>query len=130
VSGGIFISYRREDSGGYAGRIYDRLATGLDRKNVFMDVDNIEPGVDFVDVLTEHVSKCDALVAVIGKNWISAVDKSNRTRLEDPHDLVRIEIEAARKRGVRVIPVLVDGAAMPKAADLPDSKEPGPPSGD
>jgi TPR repeat protein len=121
VLGGVFICYRREDSGGYAGRIFDRLASRLERKNVFIDVDNIEPGQDFVDVLSERVGKCDALVAVIGRSWISAADTDNRRRLDDPEDFVRIEIEAALKRGVRVIPVLIDGAAMPRSADLPDS---------
>ncbi len=119
--GGVFISYRREDSGGFAGRIYDRLTNRLGRESVFFDVDNIPPGMDFVDVLTERVGACDALVAVIGKRWISATDKNNQRRLDDPHDFVRIEIQAALERGVRVIPVLVEGAAMPKADDLPDS---------
>ncbi len=119
--GGVFISYRREDSAGFARLIYDRLTKRLERKNVFFDVDNIPPGLDFVEVLSERVGKCDALVAVIGKNWISAVDEDNRRRLDDPHDFVRIEIEAALERGVRVIPVLFDGARMPKTEDLPDN---------
>jgi tetratricopeptide (TPR) repeat protein len=121
MSGGVFISYRREDASGFARAICDRLAQRLDRKNVFFDVDNIEPGVDFVDVLTERVGACDALVAVIGKRWISSSDENNRRRLDDPNDLMRIEIEAALTRGVRVIPVLVDGARMPKREDLPES---------
>jgi TPR repeat protein len=121
VLGGVFICYRREDSAGFARLIYDRLAQRLQRDNVFFDVDNIEPGVDFFEILSERVGKCDALVAVIGKSWISAADKDNRRRLDDPDDFVRIEIEAALERGVRVIPVLIDGAAMPRASDLPDS---------
>ena len=119
--GGVFICYRREDSAGFARLIYDRLAQRLQRDNVFFNVDNIEPGVDFFEILSERVGKCDALVAVIGKSWISAADKDNRRRLDDPDDFVRIEIEAALERGVRVIPVLIDGAAMPRASDLPDS---------
>ena len=119
--GGVFISYRREDSAGFARLIYDRLTKRLERKNVFFDVDNIQPGLDFLDVLTERVGACDALIVVIGKSWISAVDKGNRRRLEDPHDFVRIEIEAALERDVRVIPVLVDGADMPRPEDLPES---------
>ena len=119
--GGVFISYRREDFGGYAGRIYDRLAKRLGRKNIFIDVDNIPAGLDFVDVLSDRVSACDALVAVIGKDWVSVADKENRRRIDDPHDFVRIEIEAALHRGVRVIPVLVEGATMPRPEDLPDS---------
>ena len=119
--GGVFISYRREDSAGYAGRIYDRLTRRLDAKNVFLDVDNIQPGLDFVDVLSEKLRVCDALIAVIGKNWNSSADQDNRRRLNDPDDFVRIEIEAALQRGIRVIPVLVDGATMPRREDLPDS---------
>ena len=119
--GGVFISYRREDSGGFAGRIYDRLISRLGRDGVFFDVDNIPPGLDFVDVLSERVGKCDALVAVIGKAWNPVSDKDHRPRIDDPNDFVRVEIETALARGVRVIPVLVDGAAMPRAEDLPES---------
>ena len=121
VLGGVFISYRRDDSGGFAGRIYDRLTNRLGRESVFFDVDNIPPGADFVDVLSERVGKCDALIAVIGRDWISAAGKDSRRRLDDPNDFVRIEIEAALARGVRVIPVLVEGAAMPNADELPES---------
>jgi hypothetical protein len=121
MTGGVFISYRREDSGGFAGRIYDRLTNRLGRENVFFDVDTIPPGRDFVDVLSERVGKCDALLAVIGKHWLSSIDSENHRRLDDPQDFVRIEIEAALSRNVPVIPVLVDGAAMPHPNDLPGS---------
>ncbi len=107
--GGVFISYRREDSGGFAGRIYDRLVSRLGRDSVFFDVDAIPPGRDFVDALSERVGRCDALVAIIGKQWVSSVDAADRRRLDDPHDFVRVEIEAALQRDVPVIPVLVDG---------------------
>ena len=120
MAGGVFISYRREDSDGFAGRIYDRLASRLGRENVFFDVDAIPPSLDFVEVLSERVGECDALLAVIGKHWGSVVDSQNRRRLDDPNDFVRIEIEAALKRDVPVIPVLVDGASMPHPEDLPD----------
>jgi hypothetical protein len=119
--GGVFISYRREDSSGSARGIYDRLARRLGRKNVFFDVDNIPPGVDFVDTLSERVGKCHALIAVIGADWVSSVDEDNQRRIDNPHDFVRMEIEAALERGVRVIPALVDGAVMPRFDDLPDS---------
>lgn len=119
--GGVFISYRREDSAGFAGRIYDRLTRRLDAKSVFLDVDNIQPGLDFVEVLSEKLGVCDALIAIIGKNWNSIADQDGRRRLDNPDDFVRIEIEAALKRGIRVIPVLVDGATMPRREDLPDS---------
>jgi hypothetical protein len=121
MTGGVFISYRREDSGGYAGRIYDRLTSRLGPENVFFDVDTIPPGRDFVDVLSERVGKCDALLAVIGKHWVLSADSENARRLDDPQDFVRIEIEAALNRDVPVIPVLVGGAAMPHPEDLPDS---------
>jgi sorbitol/mannitol transport system substrate-binding protein len=119
--GGVFICYRREESAFAARAIHDRVVQRLDRENVFLDFDNIDLGVDWFDVLSERVGACDALVAVIGRNWISIADKDNRRRLDDEDDFVRIEIEAALKRGVRVIPVLVDGAAMPRASELPDS---------
>ena len=121
MSGGVFICYRREESAFAARAIHDRVAQRLDRENVFLDVDNIDLGVDWYNVLTERVGACDALVAVIGRSWVSSTDKDNRRRLDDPDDFVRIEIEAALKRNVRVIPVLVDGAAMPKASELPES---------
>ncbi|HTO79220.1 MAG TPA: toll/interleukin-1 receptor domain-containing protein [Methylocystis sp.] len=119
--GGVFICYRREDSAGFARLIYDRLTHTLGQDSVFFDVDNIPVGLDFVDILSERVGKCDALIAVIGRSWASSVDDRNRRRLDDPNDFVRIEIEAALGRKVRVIPVLVDGAAMPGPDDLPDS---------
>ena len=123
MSGGVFISYRREDAAGFAGRIYDRLIQTLGRESVFIDVDNIPAGLDFVDVLSERVGRCDALIAVIGRNWLAAADRDNRRRLDDPNDFVRIEIGSALERSVPVIPVLVDGAAMPNADDLPDGLE-------
>jgi hypothetical protein len=121
MRGGVFICYRREDTAGFAGRIYDRLKSSLGRESVFIDVDNIPAGRDFVEVLTERVGRCDALVALIGRNWLASADKDNFRRLDDPNDFVRIEIEAALERNVPVIPVLVDGAAMPRANDLPDA---------
>jgi uncharacterized protein YecT (DUF1311 family) len=121
VLGGVFISYRREDSGGFAGRIYDRLTRSLGDENVFFDVDSIAPGVDFVDTLSDRLGRCDALVAVIGRSWLSSADANNRRRLDNPNDYVRLEIGAALQRSIRVIPVLVDGATLPKDGDLPES---------
>jgi hypothetical protein len=108
----VFISYRREDSPGLAGRIYDRSSGRLSRKRVFFDVDNIRPGRDFRRSLSEQVSACDVLLAVLGKGWLTAIDEQNRRRIDDPNDLVRIEVETALNRGIIVIPVLLDGAAM------------------
>jgi hypothetical protein len=124
MSGGIFISYRRGDSAGFAGRIYDRIARRLNRERVFFDVDNIELGADFVRVLSDRVAECDALVVVIGKDWLSATDEENRRRLDDPDDYVRIEIETALKRDIPVIPVFVAGAAMPRKDNLPETLKP------
>ena len=107
MSGGVFICYRRENSAGFAGRIYDRLVASLGRESVFIDVDGIPAGRDFVEVLSERVGRCDALIALIGHDWLASKDKDNRRRLDDASDFVRIEIEAALDRNVPVIPVLV-----------------------
>ena len=122
MPGGVFISYRREDSRGSAGRIYDRLVRRLGRDAIFFDVDSkIPPGMDFFEILTERVSASHALVAIIGAGWSSSLDRDSRRRIDNPNDPVRIEIETALERGIRVIPVLVDGATMPRPEDLPDS---------
>ena len=115
----IFVSYRREDARGYAGRLYDRLSARWGENQVFIDVDTLKPGVDFADVIGEAVGSCDVLIAVIGRNWLTAVDHQGRRRLDDPEDFLRLEVEAALDRNVRVIPVLVEGAAMPRSDDLP-----------
>jgi len=124
MAGGIFISYRREDSAGFAGRLRDRLVSRFASDHVFMDVDNIEPGLDFVEILGERVGNCEVLLAVIGRDWATCRDANGNRRLDDPCDFVRIEIEAALGRNVRVIPALVDGAAMPRADVLPDGLRP------
>ena len=116
----IFISYRRDDSAAHAGRLYDRLEGHFGQGQVFMDVDAIEPGLDFVQVVQQAVNDCDGLVAVIGGEWLQAADAAGDRRLEDPVDLVRLEIATALERGIRVIPVLVQGAQMPQATDLPE----------
>jgi hypothetical protein len=118
---GVFISYRREDTAGYSGRIYDHFRDRFGETNVFIDVDTIQPGEDFVQVIEEKVGACDALVAVIGKQWVSVLDEAGKRRLDDPHDFVRLEISAALARNVRVIPVLVGGAHMPRLEELPEA---------
>lgn len=100
------------------------LATISGQKNVFMDIDAIEPGVDFVEVLQKTVGSCDVLVAVIGKQWLTATDEKGRLRLNDPDDFVRLEIATALARKIRVIPILVDGARMPRYQELPDDLAP------
>lgn len=117
---GIFISYRRDDSAGYAGRLYDRLAAHFGAERVFMDVEGIEPGLDFVVAIEEAVASCRVLIAVIGDEWATAADAAGRRRLDDPNDFIRLETGAALQRGIRVVPVLVGGAVMPQIAELPD----------
>ena len=120
MNGQIFISYRRDESQAWAGRISDRLDSQLGSNHVFLDVDSIDLGVDFIDAIEKSVGSCDALIAVIGRNWLISADKEGKRRLDNPEDFVRIEIATALKRGVRVIPVLIDGAIMPGSAELPD----------
>jgi hypothetical protein len=115
----IFISYRRQDSGGQAGRIYDRLSPRFGATNVFMDVDTLRPGVDFVRVLQDAVSSCDVLLAVIGRTWLTTADDDGKPRLENHEDFVRVEIAMALAIGIYVIPVLVGGASMPRSSELP-----------
>lgn len=118
--GGIFISYRREDSAGHAGRIYDRLSDRFGRDKVFMDVAGIEPGVDFVEAIDRAVGSCDVLLVIIGNKWLSCTDAAGKRRLDDPQDFIRLETATALKRGIRVVPVLVQKAIMPTEDDLPD----------
>jgi ABC-type amino acid transport substrate-binding protein len=119
--GRIFISYRREDTDFPAGWLYERLADHFDGGQVFKDVDSIQLGDDFVEVITTAVGSCDVLLAVIGDRWLTITDEDGKRRLDNSDDFVRLEIEAALARQVRVIPILVDGARIPRAEELPDS---------
>jgi TIR domain-containing protein len=119
--GGIFVSYRRQESSDLAGRLYDHLANRFGESQVFMDVDTIEPGVDFAEEIFHAVAACKVLLAIIGPNWLTATDERGGRRLDDADDIVRLEIEAALARGVRVIPILMAGAVMPGGRDLPES---------
>jgi hypothetical protein len=114
----IFISYRRDDTGGHAGRLRDRLIQRFGDANVFRDLDRIAAGANFVSSIQEAVGECDVLLALIGKQWLTIADERGR-RLDDESDFVRLEITAALQRNVRVIPVLIQGAPMPRAHDLP-----------
>jgi TIR domain len=116
----VFISYRRDDSAGYAGRVRDRLERELGRDLLFMDVDAIPLGTNFTKVLHDEVAKCGVLLAVIGPNWLDARDEHGNRRLDDPNDFVRIEVAAALQRNIPVIPILLDGARIPKAIQLPE----------
>jgi formylglycine-generating enzyme required for sulfatase activity len=121
MAGSIFINYRREDSIGTAGRLHDRLAQAFGHDRLFMDVDHIPAGVDFVSYLQEQVGACEIFLALIGPHWLTAKDAQGRTRLDNPHDFVVVEIAAALARNIRVIPVLIDGAQMPSAEELPQA---------
>ena len=116
---GIFIGYRRDDSAGHARALFDRLRAHFGADLVFMDVTDIEPGMDFTEVLDKAIGSCDVLLAVIGREWLTATDVTGRRRLDDPHDFVRFEMATALRRKIRVIPVLVQNAASPSASVLP-----------
>lgn len=120
---GIFISYRREDCPGHAGRIFDHLRTQFGSGTIFMDVSTLEAGVDFVKEIHRAVGSCDALLAIIGPKWLNCTDQAGHRRLDNSNDFIRLEISGALTREVRVIPVLVEGAAMPGTQDLPADLE-------
>ena len=117
----IFISYRREDSRHATGRIYDRLSGVFGEHNVFKDVDSLPLGVDFRRELNDQVARCDVLLAIMGDDWLAATDAAGKPRLADEADFVRIELEAALKRDIPVVPILVgDTVEVPMAKDLPE----------
>jgi outer membrane protein assembly factor BamB len=118
-AGVIFMSYRRDDTEHAAGRLADRIATEFPQTQLFIDVDSIRPGLDFVAAIERAVSQCDVFLALIGPRWSTVVDHEGRRRLDDPEDFVVLELRAALDRDVRVIPILVDGAEMPRATELP-----------
>ena len=109
---GTFISYRREDAAGYAGRLRESLERKLGSARVFRDVDTLRPGQDFVQAIEARLADCAVMLAVIGREWATAKDLAGSRRLDEPFDFVRIEIAAALARpNVLVVPVLVEGAA-------------------
>ena len=118
--GSIFLSYRREDSEGQAGRLYDDLVAAFGSDSVFMDVAAIQPGRDFRKSIDQSLNSCGVFLSLIGKSWLTAKDTSGQRRLDDPADFVRIETGAALKRDIPVVPVLVQGASAPKPDQLPD----------
>lgn len=116
----IILSYRREDSAGVTGRIFDRLTQEFGTDRVFMDIDSMPAGVDFHHHLQEILADCGALLVVIGKSWRSQ-RKGQPARIMDPDDWVRIEVETALERGIPVVPLLIDGASLPSRDQLPES---------
>jgi uncharacterized protein YecT (DUF1311 family) len=120
---GIFINYRREDAAGEAGRLFDHLAKSFSG-SLFMDVDAMKPGIDFVKQLDTQVSQCHVLLAVIGPHWLDIKDHSGQRRIDSERDYVRIELASALKRDIPVVPVLVDGAVLPSEDELPADLKP------
>jgi hypothetical protein len=116
----IILSYRRDDSAGVTGRIFDRLTQEFGTDRVFMDIDSMPAGVDFHEHLQQILADCGALLVVIGKSWRSQ-RKGQPARIMDPDDWVRIEVETALERGIPVVPLLIDGASLPSREQLPES---------
>lgn len=122
MSGKIFLNYRRDDTADAAALLYDRLAAQFGHEHVFKDVDSMRPGDPFPREIAIAVGSCDVLLAVMGKRWLTITDQHGARRLDNLGDLVRLEIETALQQDdVVVIPVLVDGAEMPRADQLPAS---------
>jgi TIR domain len=120
----VFITYRREETSAYAGRLYDAMVARFGEDNVFMDVD-MAPGVDFVERIKEAVAACHVLIVVMGPRWATVENEDGRPRIADPEDFVRLEVETALRRpDVTPIPVLVGGARMPNREDLPPEVRP------
>ena len=101
--GGIFLSYRRDDNRHAAGRLYDCLQQRFSSEQIFFDVDAIEPGLSFMQNIEERIRASDAIIVVIGLNWLDARDGEGHRRLDDPEDFVRVEIAAGLQQGIRVI---------------------------
>ena len=120
MAGHIFLSYRRDDLVGQAGRLSDRLVHEFGRDNLFLDVDSISLGENFVKKLIAEVAACDVLIVLIGPRWLDIRNERNERRIDQPNDFVRIEIAAALQREIPVIPALLDGAEIPKQELLPD----------
>src|SRR5882762_10472957 len=115
----VFISYRREITAGEVRALCNDLLERLGKNSVFMDVDSIALGRDFRSALQKTLASCDLMLVLIGRNWADVKDEEGRTRLENPGDFVRLEIEAALVRDIVVTPILVQGAHMPAPEHLP-----------
>jgi hypothetical protein len=124
LPGRIFISYRRQKTAWPAQLLYDLLVEHFPAEQVFKDVDHIDSGEDFPQRVTAAVASSDVLLAIIGPEWLTITDKNGQRRLDNPEDYIRLEIEAALTRKIRVIPILVDDAQMPRANQLPPTLAP------
>jgi hypothetical protein len=120
----IFINYRRGDAAGFAGRLSDALSGYFGDGRVFRDIDGIEGGANFEDVLKQTAQSADAMIVLIGRDWVTMTNKSGQRRLHEPDDWVAREIAAALERRIPVFPVLIEDAAMPRAEELPESLKP------
>jgi len=121
VGRAIFISYRRDDTEGEAGRLYDDLVRTFGEDSLFMDVAGINPGMDFRKAIDDNVATCGVLLAMIGPNWATIANSAGERRLDDPNDFVRLEVGSALARNIAVIPVLVHDAKMPRPENLPEN---------
>ena len=118
----IFISYRRTDCQAQANGVYDGLGHRLSNASLFMDIDSIPPGVDFEDHIRDEIKRSDVVLVMIGDNWLDSRPGTDRRRIDEDDDFVRLEIESAlASPNVRILPVLVEGAPMPLSAELPES---------
>lgn len=124
MNAGIFISYRRDDTRQAAGRLADDLSDQLGAERIFRDIEKIELGVDFEQALNQALENCEIMLVLIGRQWLTIADAQGQRRLDQANDWIRIEIVTALKRGVRVVPVLIDGAQLPSESDLPEDLRP------
>src|SRR5687767_3853363 len=120
----IFISYRVNDTAGETGRLVDSLKQYFYEDQIFVDIDKIEPGVDFTEAIAKSLESCDVMLAIIGPGWQGINAANNSSRINNPNDWVRLEISTALKRNIRVVPVLVDGAELPTTEQLPEDLQP------
>lgn len=124
MAGGIFVSYRRDDTRQAAGRMADDLATHFGSEHIFRDIEGIDLGVEFAKALNRALETCVVMLVLIGPRWLDITDAQGRRRLDDPRDWIRQEIATALSRDIRVVPVLIDGTALPDEADLPEDLRP------
>ncbi len=116
----LFLSYRRDDTGGRAGRLFDALVTRYGHDAVFQDVNTVQPGLNFVRQVEVAIKSSDVVLVVIGPQWLSSPAPEGGRRVDRPDDFVRRELTMALDADVRVVPVLVDGATLPLAGELPE----------
>jgi hypothetical protein len=124
MSGGIFVSYRRDDTRQAAGRLADGLADHFGSANIFRDIEGIDLGVEFAQALNQALEACVVMLVLIGPKWLDITDAQGRRRLDDPKDWIRQEISTALRRGIRVVPVLIDGTPLPDESALSEDLKP------